>query len=184
MNKNSSATSFLLGMLIVVAALFLIMFLITDTSHACEDSPPYGVWCDELQGPPGPPGPPGRPGHDGQDGVDGAPGKDGVDGQDGDRGPQGIAGQDGEDGADGKDAYFNTDIMNSIGAIANLNPVFNPTSDKYQLAIDVSQFVDMTAVGLSFGKNVPDKNVFFHGGISAVPETDVIGANVGMTVQF
>lgn len=74
--------------------------------------------------------------------------------------------------------------MKNVAALAMLHPALDPTTNKVQIALDVSNFENRNAVGLSLGLPLIDEKLFLHGTVSHVLETDVVGTSVGLTYSF
>ena len=156
--------------------LFISLIFLASPAFACSDgvpggNPPGGGWGNPHDCEPGPAGPPGRPGIPGRDG---APGLDGVDGA---QGPQGIA------GLDGKDADMSL-VADSI-AIGALNPVFDMTSDKLQISVDVSKYEDSAGYAVGIGHQITGEDSFFHFQVMGIAgHNKPVTASAGITIGF
>lgn len=182
MNHKLSAASFLLGVIIATAIIGVILMFAATPSMGCENPPcgdPHGQCCDCQDGAPGPVGPQGPPGSPGIDGTQGPAGEQGPAGA---QGPVGETGPPGQDGVDGLDA--DNRLAKSAGALGMLKPMLDPSSDKFQLGLDVSSYEHYTGFGISIGGRVEDTNMFIHGTAAGVPETGTVAATVGITFGF
>ena len=84
----------------------------------------------------------------------------------------------------------NVDLGPAVGAakdaaaLAMLNPVFDPTTDSVQVALDASNFENRNAIGLSVGLPLIEDKLFLHGTFAQVFETDTKGVSMGLTYSF
>jgi hypothetical protein len=148
----------------LLLVLFISLVFLATPAFACDDgvpggNPPGGGWGNPHDCQPGPAGPPGAPG---LDGIDGAPG---------------IA------GLDGKDADMSL-VEDSI-ALGALNPVFDMTSDKLQISLDISKYEDSAGYAVGIGHQITGKDSFLHFQVMGIAgHNKPVTASAGITIGF
>jgi hypothetical protein len=148
----------------LLIVLFISLVFLATPALACDDSipggnPPGGGWGNPHDCEPGPAGPPGAPGLPGLDGLPGATGRD------------------------GKDADMNL-VADSI-ALGALNPVFDMTSDKLQISLDISKYEDSAGYAVGIGHQIIGEDSFFHFQVMGIAgHNKPVTASAGITIGF